>query len=262
MSLLPKIFFLNLPQHENRLLNITSQFNVLGVHAHRIEAIHGASLSQSQVDEIFDNSLALKKRGLVLSRGEIGCALSHRNVWEKIIDQDLAYAVILEDDVLIHKDFLDISNIVSEAPRDWDIIFLGYYIPNKVSDICKVKLKTSYKTSYDYFFPLERVCGTWGYVVSNNAAKQLLADSAPLFKPIDHYTGDFSKLKIFTINCHLTTPDPNIDSSIEVERSELIKFKKNKVYFLSALSFVNRMRKCLLRKIRLYIRNTFHLNDI
>ncbi|MAI68498.1 MAG: glycosyl transferase family 25, partial [Rhizobiales bacterium TMED143] len=33
-----------------------------------------------------------------LSPGEVGCFLSHRACWQRIVDQDLPYALIVEDD--------------------------------------------------------------------------------------------------------------------------------------------------------------------
>ena len=34
-----------------------------------------------------------------MNKGEIGCALSHINLYKKIVSDKLSYAIILEDDV-------------------------------------------------------------------------------------------------------------------------------------------------------------------
>jgi len=38
----------------------------------------------------------------VMTKGECGCALSHYNIWIKIVQENIDYALILEDDIIIH----------------------------------------------------------------------------------------------------------------------------------------------------------------
>ena len=45
-----------------------------------------------------DNSLKIKHKRSKMSMSEIGCCASHREVWQKQIDQGLEYVLVLEDD--------------------------------------------------------------------------------------------------------------------------------------------------------------------
>jgi GR25 family glycosyltransferase involved in LPS biosynthesis len=72
-----------------------------------------------------------------LTRGQIGCFMSHRNAWKYIIDHHLESALILEDDIDFGKMTLDQFktthnqkwiNLQSEMKAHnykWDILYLG-----------------------------------------------------------------------------------------------------------------------------------------
>ena len=40
-----------------------------------------------------------------MTKGEIGCALSHLKIYQKTVDEDIPYALILEDDTLFDTEF-------------------------------------------------------------------------------------------------------------------------------------------------------------
>ena len=45
------------------------------------------------------------KSGRMLRSGEIGCFLSHLEVWKHMIENNISYAIVLEDDSIIDKHF-------------------------------------------------------------------------------------------------------------------------------------------------------------
>ena len=76
------------------------------------------------VDEITDTMFSALNRNNVLSKGEAGCLVSHLWCLKQIIDQKIENAIIFEDDVILHKNFLgkfeEIVNI-----RKYDLLMLG-----------------------------------------------------------------------------------------------------------------------------------------
>ena len=62
-----------------------------------------------------------------VTRGEVGCFLSHYRIWESMAPDDIY--LILEDDVRFTTNFVtDISLIMKEAktiPGGWDMIYVG-----------------------------------------------------------------------------------------------------------------------------------------
>lgn len=64
-----------------------------------------------------------------LHKGEQGCFLSHINVWVDVINKNIPYAIIFEDDVLFHKDWTSLSKYYFDiTPKNWDILFMGAQI--------------------------------------------------------------------------------------------------------------------------------------
>ena len=79
-----KIFVINLKKSTDRRANVTSQMKKLGVDFEFIDGVDGRELSQSYVDSVFDKETA-QKIWKPMTRGEIGCSLSHISIYKKMI---------------------------------------------------------------------------------------------------------------------------------------------------------------------------------
>ena len=66
---------------------------------HYVKGVEGKKLSESEISERFDKDRCLKRYGRVINLGEIGCTLSHRECYEKLLSTSSGYALILEDDI-------------------------------------------------------------------------------------------------------------------------------------------------------------------
>ena len=62
-----------------------------------------------------------------MNLGEIGCALSHRRIYEAAVAGGWARTVVLEDDVVPRAaDLACLPAALSELPPGWDLCYLGY----------------------------------------------------------------------------------------------------------------------------------------
>ena len=58
--------------------------------------------------------------------GKQGCFLSHLAVWQEIIDRNLAYACVFEDDVVFSQFWPEIApTAFAFTPRDYDLLYMG-----------------------------------------------------------------------------------------------------------------------------------------
>ena len=100
-----------------------------------VKAIDGRLLSEEERSSRFDYAKSKKVYGRSLNAGEVGCALSHRKVYELLLENTEPYALVLEDDIAIQKDLnllpLDkIDKIITTAINSvsvkplWEKIFL------------------------------------------------------------------------------------------------------------------------------------------
>lgn len=111
-----------------------------------------------------------------MTKGEIGCALSHYRLWERIVQDQLPYTLILEDDVVLCSDFLAKSNVLQSFPS-YDLMYLGRR-PLRSDEIAMTS--TIVRAKYSY--------GTHAYVLSYQGAQKLLqGDYIRHLIPIDEY---------------------------------------------------------------------------
>lgn len=113
-----KIFFINLKSREENWISTHRVFSALpnGVanHLERIEAVD----TRKGLAPLEELGLTLDPVGISYqlyfsqSAGASGCYASHYSAWKKIVEEDLDYGIILEDDVVIS----DVINFLFSQP--------------------------------------------------------------------------------------------------------------------------------------------------
>ena len=124
-STYPPIFVISLPGTDERRSYISEQLGKLGLPFSFFDAVNGYEL-----DVLSHENYNGKKRRLLfgkdLTQGELGCFLSHKKIYQKICNDNLESAVILEDDVILHEDFPKILSTLSKHQDHFDLVrFLG-----------------------------------------------------------------------------------------------------------------------------------------
>lgn len=90
---------------------------------------HGLSWEKVNEEGIYDDKKARQlnrySKGMVL--GHIACALSHRNLYQHIVEKGYQRVLIFEDDAvpLFDKDG-ELQQSVEELPANWEVIYFGY----------------------------------------------------------------------------------------------------------------------------------------
>ena len=142
-----------------------------------------------------------------LTRGAVGCYLSHLGIYKKILESNNKYGLIFEDDSVIATDFYNrLLYGLNIIPQDWDIFLLGV--------IC---LKCDINKDY---IKIRRFWGTHGYIVKRESAKKILSYlDKPLSKQID---ADMSLLikrgiiNVYAINPIIVAQDSQFGSDIQM----------------------------------------------
>lgn len=124
-----KIFVVTLARSGNRQAHINKALAGL-----RYEFFWGADKNQLSIQElteknIYNEALAVAhhRYNKPMNHGQIGCALSHKNIYAEIIDKGYARTLILEDDVEpIAEAIALFPEISGEAPKDWEMLYLDY----------------------------------------------------------------------------------------------------------------------------------------
>jgi GR25 family glycosyltransferase involved in LPS biosynthesis len=90
-----------------------------------------------------DNSLKIKNKRPKMSLSEIGCCASHREIWQKQIDQGLEYVLVLEDDARFDLDKLNQLVTNWDLLPEFELLHLGwqYYAGYGVQTIEQVEIE-------------------------------------------------------------------------------------------------------------------------
>jgi GR25 family glycosyltransferase involved in LPS biosynthesis len=129
-----KIIVINLRKFEERKSRIIQQMKLFGIQNYEFfDAVDGDSLSDDFISTIYDDDLCKQIIGRSLTKYEIGIALSHRNVYKKILSEPNEKYIILEDDAIFDYRFREFITEEFYIPNDVDILYLGYFIPDNLS---------------------------------------------------------------------------------------------------------------------------------
>lgn len=221
----PPIFVISLSSNQARRQYISGELDKHQLKYQIIDAVDGDSLDDKTIDGVYSEKFAVSNFKRTLSKGEIGCALSHLSVYKKILNDNIERAIILEDDAIIGDNFVNvIENINQAAPTIWQLILLGYNedINGFFSD-CQVQVSEPNKSlNFSIKKPLTPAYQTHAYLINQQGAEHLIELIQPLYQPIDHYTAKAKLVSVYCVNPRCVRVNFNLQSSIHTDR-ELVQ---------------------------------------
>lgn len=213
MSPLNSAFLLiNMDRSKSRLDQCVSLLTQYNVDFHRIEGVDGRNLSPQQLNAALAPSFSGYYK--VLSKGEIGCYLSHRKCWEYMVERQLDYAVILEDDFTLQEDINSLRRYIDAIDRPWDCIKLMEY-QDKRKAVFSLPCLDKQLIRYDKI----PSC-TCAYVLSLSGAKKMLVHSEKISRPIDidfQYWWE-SDILIYGLKPYMVAVNPAQESTIDKDK--------------------------------------------
>lgn len=96
-----KIFVINLDRDEERLKFAQEQAEKNGFSFERVAGVFAKEMSASELKKDVNYLRFTLRMGKRPGLGEIGCALSHIKIYRKMVEENIPYACILEDDIFI-----------------------------------------------------------------------------------------------------------------------------------------------------------------
>lgn len=181
------VYMINLLRRPERRDRMHKLFRELGIKAETMDAVDGRALNNSIIKELGIEMMpeyADPYHDRPMTMGEVGCFLSHYNIWGKVIENGYESVIVLEDDVRFEPYFRQkIKYILAELDNlqvQWDLIYLGRKILAGNSESLVHGSKYLVRASYSYW--------TLGYILSGNGAKKLVG-GMPLkhLIPVDEY---------------------------------------------------------------------------
>ncbi len=202
------IYWINLDRSENRRnYMINNVLNYIDIPNERIIAVDG----KNETDKNIYNNF-ISDTHFVQTKSEYACLLSHLNTIKKFSESEHQLALILEDDVTLEYAYLwnkKISEIINNAPKDWDIIMLNYIFVKK-------------KLELDYTYNLNgTIYSAQAYLINKNGALKLMntiyKNNKYILLPHYKHCADnyiYSLLKTYAYKYPYFTYSHNNDSTI------------------------------------------------
>ena len=124
------------PDRLERFMKTYEQSDMGNIPLTKMNAVDGSELDISKVplSEVARGELkqiettGFRSKHYQLTRGAIGCYLSHVKVWRDIVDNNYRHGLIFEDDVNVPSDLnTKIDSTFKNIPKDWDMVLFGFH---------------------------------------------------------------------------------------------------------------------------------------
>lgn len=172
------VFLINLDRSAQRRADMEARLWELGLEYTWFHAIDGRAnwetLATSVIIPTFE-----RNNGRRVMQGEIGTYHSHLGVWKAFLAREEEIALVLEDDVVFHDDFLLAVNAAVAAVDQWDFLKL-----NKIR--AKHPQLQGKIGTYNLNAYLGAATGLGAYLITRDLAARLLPAMLPITRPIDH----------------------------------------------------------------------------
>ncbi len=178
----PLNLLINMDGAHERLAHFQAQAAAAGLDFERVAAVNGRAMSEADLERHRDRAAIYP-----LSGAEIGCALSHRRAWEKIVEANVAWGCVFEDDACLVP---DAGSVISAWPHDRDVPIIVKLEATNGHPVALEKKEMLFAgRSLRALRGLS--IGTAGYAINRSACLALLQMPARYAVPLDLYL--FSK---------------------------------------------------------------------
>lgn len=124
-----KVLVMTVPRFKERHEKVKDRLT--GIDFEFFYGVDKNDLTEAFIDENYHydkkNSLAVRQYYPPLNKGEIACALSHRKIYQAMLENKWKHVLIFEDDVVPDEQNLHLlEQTLKELPSDWELFYLGY----------------------------------------------------------------------------------------------------------------------------------------
>ncbi|XP_078285634.1 procollagen galactosyltransferase 1-like [Rhinoraja longicauda] len=183
-----EVFLINLKHRLTRKTRMLRTLYEQEIASEVVDAVDGRAFNNSQIKALGITMMADYQdpySGRPLTKGELGCFLSHYKVWKEIVERGLKKSVVFEDDlrfeIFFKRRLMYLMKETEKAKLDWDLIYIGrkrMQVDHPESIVPGVR--NLVEADYSYW--------TLAYALSLQGAKKLI-DAKPFNKmlPVDEF---------------------------------------------------------------------------
>jgi glycosyl transferase, family 25 len=259
----PRVLVISLPHAEDRRESIGKQLNEQAIDFEFIDAVYGKDLPREALDRI--NQPLLRHYRRPFSPNEVGCYSSHGKAYQKIVEEKIPLALILEDDALLKTDLHRLFASIEKFTTPWELINIGSvpgkrkyaYIKEKQDDLALIE------------YPHKEV-GAHAYLVTRTASEKLHRDWQSPYRAADvqlTFTWRNGIKGYYYLLPNQVAVAAGLPSTLTTERDSVntqtatVRAKFNLGYILSSAAISLHWKFLQLRSRLRYWRGKLHLAD-
>lgn len=175
-----KTFVISLPDAHARRQSIRRQFDALEHDYEIVDAVRGRALTSEERGRLCDEQRFRRLVGRSITPGELGCALSHLDVYRRVIADRHEFALVLEDDAWLSPNVPELLRALERflRPDRPELVLLSW--ADSVASRSALRLWSGYM-----LVPALSGIGSHAYVVTRSAAENLLERLFPVRNTAD-----------------------------------------------------------------------------
>jgi len=186
------VYVINCKMHKVRYNKLLKYAKEADVKVCRSPCVLGKKFSSKEIYNMVNDKFLSKNSDM--TKVEVSINMSHYNTWRKLLNSCNDYALILEDDVELHDDFIDKINLIMNTLDEENISFSILHLWNGNWGRTKHAQKKVIKIDKDITIMQEKKsynAGAVAYIISKSYAKWLINHFFPIKIPQDILIGNY-----------------------------------------------------------------------
>jgi glycosyl transferase family 25 len=181
-----KIFVISLVRSAERRASVMRQFAAVGLAFEFIDGVDGQALTPAYIEQNVNQERYHYWHEL-RHPGAIGCALSHRVAYLRMVAENIPVAAVLEDDIVLSPHFAQVLPQLAAEVREREVMLLFFHssLPVTLSRVGGANLPFQYELltikKFEFFGSAA------GYVLPLSTAAALAAVQHPVYTIADDW---------------------------------------------------------------------------
>lgn len=213
------VYLINMSRNKDRFVHFNKMYgrtDMRSIPYVRIDAVDGSKISISKFisETAYKEISEAEKTGhrtkhYQLSRGAVGCYLSHMMVYKHFMKTNKQFLIVFEDDVTIDEQILYKFNyeLQHNIPDNWDVTLLGCH--------CLSCIKTK------KYMKIQRFWLTHGLAITRTGVQKILShiENNHIEQQIDYVISDMAEaetINVYCLNNQLAKQNSGFKTTIQV----------------------------------------------
>jgi glycosyl transferase family 25 len=181
-----KIFVISLLRSAERRASVTRQFEAAGLAFEFIDGVDGQALTPAYIEHNV-NQERYQYWHELRHPGAIGCALSHRTAYLRMVAENIPVAAVLEDDIVLSPHFAEVLPRLGAEVRAREVLLLFFHSSLPVGLSRRGGAKLPHQHELLTIQKFEFFGSAAGYVLPLSTAAALAAVQQPVYTIADDW---------------------------------------------------------------------------